>query len=306
MLRQLLLRRYRRLAALPGSSRCQKERGIRSTGLEPKLKKSNHPVGWKQTESKTDSSIFGWKVLSTGLEPMTLALSEPRATNCAKRAIYLLLRDRANNVALGCFYWVIFSVFSREGGPALEVFEVGLGSTSACAGAPVCTAHVRICACACACICLRAVLRSCVTMRNLGRPVDFIGWIFSANQLSHRRWRHSSMARGLLRVVVGAVLLTSQASAFTHVRDPFITSQCTSAFLLLKNVAHAQIPLAARPTALRTLVLKAEAPLPDSAGRVVRAEQLCDGFDMAPPKTNCRCLDLSVFPISPDRQRCRV
>ena len=26
-------------------------------------------------------------VLSTGLEPMTLALSEPRATNCAKRAI---------------------------------------------------------------------------------------------------------------------------------------------------------------------------------------------------------------------------
>ena len=26
------------------------------------------------------------KLLSTGLEPMTLALSEPRATNCAKRA----------------------------------------------------------------------------------------------------------------------------------------------------------------------------------------------------------------------------
>ena len=26
-------------------------------------------------------------LLSTGLEPMTLALSEPRATNCAKRAI---------------------------------------------------------------------------------------------------------------------------------------------------------------------------------------------------------------------------
>ena len=25
-------------------------------------------------------------LLSTGLEPMTLALSEPRATNCAKRA----------------------------------------------------------------------------------------------------------------------------------------------------------------------------------------------------------------------------
>ena len=36
------------------------------------------------------------------------------------------------------------------------------------------------------------------------------------------------MARGLVRVVVGAVLLTSHAFAFTHVGDPFITSQCTS------------------------------------------------------------------------------
>ena len=26
-------------------------------------------------------------MLSTGLEPMTLALSKPRATNCAKRAV---------------------------------------------------------------------------------------------------------------------------------------------------------------------------------------------------------------------------
>jgi hypothetical protein len=36
--------------------------------------------------AKIIHTIKFYSLLSTGLEPMTLALSEPRATNCAKRA----------------------------------------------------------------------------------------------------------------------------------------------------------------------------------------------------------------------------
>jgi len=53
-----------------------------------------------------------------------------------------------------------------------------------------------------------------------------------------------------------------------------------------------QLPLASQPTPARSVDLRAEAPLPEAAARVIRASQICDGFDMAPPKTNCRLVKL--------------
>ena len=37
-------------------------------------------------------------MLFTGFEPMTLALSEPRATNCAKRAVYYSENHHYNTI----------------------------------------------------------------------------------------------------------------------------------------------------------------------------------------------------------------
>ena len=86
-----------------------------------------HPeFGWKHTENKNHvPSEFGWKVLSTGLEPMTLALSEPRATNCAKRAEFVLLRDRVQLEGLKIIIEFVFQGGLRHLETASAYLRVG-------------------------------------------------------------------------------------------------------------------------------------------------------------------------------------
>ena len=64
-------------------------------------------------------------MLSTGLEPMTLALSEPRATNCAKRAEFVLLRDRVQLEGLKIIIEFVFQGGLRHLETASAYLRVG-------------------------------------------------------------------------------------------------------------------------------------------------------------------------------------
>ena len=48
-------------------------------------------------------------MLFTGFEPMTLALSEPRATNCAKRAVYY-----SENHHYNTYYNINYSLYKNK------------------------------------------------------------------------------------------------------------------------------------------------------------------------------------------------
>ena len=103
---------------------------------------------------------------------MTLALSEPRATNCAKRAS--------------------------------EYFHSGVADGEQD---------------------LARIIYTCLFFTRRERACEAVVFkkAFADSHVKPGRVRPS-----MARVVVGAVLLTSHAFAFTHVGDPFITSQCTS------------------------------------------------------------------------------